>query len=539
VVNILKQPCDEGVILSGEADSPCRKSAAPWILAATIAGSSMAFIDGTVVNVALPALQTGLNATATDIQWVVESYALFLAALLLVGGSLGDRFGRRLIYAIGIVIFALASAWCGFSPNVESLIIGRAVQGVGGALLVPGSLAIISASFSEAERGRAIGTWSGFSAITAAIGPVIGGWLIEHFSWRAAFFINLPIAAIVLLLLFLHVPESRDEQNQSGLDWRGGILATAGLGFLVYGLIESSNLGFVHPIVIASLVAGVIFLLLFLAVEVRVQNPMLPLTLFRSKNFSGSNLLTLFLYAALGGALFFYPLNLIQVQGYSPTAAGASFLPFILIVFFLSRWSGGLVKRYGAKIPLIIGPIIASFGFVLFMIPNLSNNYWTSFFPAIVVLGLGMAISVAPLTTTVMNSVKRDQSGIASGINNAVARTAALLAVAGFGAVMLFTFNLEFDRLSSDIAITRDAQQSLKEQRGRLAGMKMPTNLNSQSRIAIGKAIKNSFIKAFRLVMLLAAGLALASAVTTWQMIDSSEGLRPESPEKAGRALHP
>jgi len=480
----------------------------------------MAFVDGTVVNVALPALQTNLNATAVDIQWVVESYALFLAALLLVGGSLGDRFGRKLIYAIGIGIFALASAWCGFAPSVGQLIIGRAIQGIGGALLVPGSLAIISASFGEEQRGEAIGTWSGFTAITAAIGPVIGGWLIEHISWRAAFFINLPLAAIVLILVFRYVPESRNENTQAGLDWWGVILATTGLGILVYGLIESSNLGLFHPIVLASVAAGIVILVIFVAAEARIRNPMLPLTLFRSKNFAGANLLTLFLYAALSGALFFYPLNLIQVQGYSATAAGAAFLPFILIMFFLSRWSGGLVKRYGARLPLVIGPMIAGFGFALFAVPGVSNNYWTSFFPAIVVLGFGMAISVAPLTTTVMNSVKGNQSGIASGINNAVSRTAGLLAVAIFGVAMMHTFNKQLDHRLAKIEMNHNAQHLIDQQRQKMAALEIPATLNDTIRNLLRQAVNDSFVSAFRLIMLMAAGLALTSSLVAWLMME-------------------
>ena len=265
-------------------------------------------------------------------------------------------------------IFALASIWCGLSPNINHLIFARAAQGVGGALLVPGSLAIISSFFNEEKRGRAIGTWSGFTAITAAVGPVLGGWLIENVSWRAVFFINVPIAVVVLALVFLHVPESRDEESR-GLDWLGAGLATISLGLIVFGLIESSRLGFSHPAIAGSLSGGVITTVLFIIIEARKKDPMLPLTLFRSRNFSGANLLTLFLYTALSGSLFFLPLNLIQVQNYSPTAAGAALLPFILIMFLLSRWSGGLIKRYGAKLPLVIGPVIVTVAFVLFTLP--------------------------------------------------------------------------------------------------------------------------------------------------------------------------
>lgn len=502
-----------------------RKGKGTWILAATILGSSMVFIDGTVVNVALPALQTNLNATVIDVQWVVEAYALFLAALLLAGGSLGDHFGRKRIYIIGVSLFALASVWCGLAPNINHLIFARAAQGVGGALLVPGSLAIISSSFDEDERGRAIGTWSGFTAITAAVGPVLGGWLIENVSWRAVFFINIPFAVVVLALVFLHVPESRDEESQ-GLDWLGAALATVSLGLIVFGLIESSRLGFSHPAIAGSLAGGVVATVLFVIIEARKKNPMLPLTLFRSRNFSGANLLTFFLYTALSGSLFFLPLNLIQVQNYSPTAAGAALLPFILIMFLLSRWSGGLIKRYGAKLPLVIGPLIVAVGFVLFTLPGLGGSYWSTFFPAVVVLGLGMAISVAPLTTTVMSSVKENRAGIASGINNAVSRTAGLLAVAVFGLVMLHGFNSKLDQRLSNIRIDAEARQQLEEQRARLAAVELPADLDLSTRMELDRTIDEAFVSGFRRVMVGAALLALLSSVSAWFLIDGKRRLQ-------------
>jgi EmrB/QacA subfamily drug resistance transporter len=521
MANFVQSPCDQAVIRAGAAAAPCAKSSAPWILAATILGSSMAFIDGTVVNVALPALQWSLKATVVDVQWVVEAYSLLLASFLLVGGSLGDHYGRRRIFIVGVVLFSVASLWCGFATSIGQLILARAVQGAGGALLVPGSLAIISASFTGQDRGHAIGVWSGFTAITAAIGPVLGGWLIERVSWRAVFFINLPLGLIVLFISFCCVPESRDKGDDRRLDWLGAVLATIGLTFLVYGLIESSRLGFGHPAVLTALITGSVFLVLFIYWEGRARNPMLPLALFRSQDFAGANLLTLFLYSALGGTLFFLPLNLIQVQGYTATAAGAALLPFILIMFFLSRWSGGLVARYGAKLPLVVGPIVAAVGFALFAVPGIQAGYWSKFFPAVVVLGLGMAVSVAPLTTTVMNAVPANRVGIASGINNAVSRTAALLAIAALGIVMLHVFSRSIDSRLSRLEVSPEVRHSLDDQRINLAAATFPQDIGPPMRQVLKEAINESFVEGFRRVMLVGAALALASGITSLLLINS------------------
>ena len=519
----IREPCDESIILSRPATAPCPKSSGRWVLAATTLASSMAFIDGTVVNVALPALQTNLNATIVDVQWVIEAYSLLLAAFLLVGGSLGDHYGRRRGFLIGIALFAFASAWCGFAANIGQLIAARAAQGLGAALLVPGSLAIISSSFPESERGRAIGTWSGFSAITAAIGPVIGGWLIEHLSWRAVFFINIPLALLVIVISLRRVPESSDKESV-GLDWWGAIFGALGLGALVYGLIESSRLGFSDRSVVVALIAAAILLALFLILEARVSNPMLPLTFFRSRTFTGANLLTFLLYGALGGTLFFLPLNLIQVQHYSATAAGAALLPFILIIFLLSRWSGGLVERYGPKVPLVIGPLIVALGFALFMVPGVGGSYWQKFFPAIVVLGTGMAISVAPLTTTVMNSVTQNRVGIASGVNNAVARGAGLLAIAVLGIVMLHAFNHALDQRLSAWKLPPSALQSLQAQRSKLAAASLPEGLDGLTQQVICRAIDESFVHAFRWIMGIGATLAGVSAITALVFIGTEAG---------------
>ncbi len=514
----MRLPCDEAAIRSGLASAPCKPSAAPWILAAAILGSSMAFIDSTVVNVALPALQSSLGATVVDVQWVIESYGLFLGALILVGGSIGDLLGRRRVFVAGVTVFAIASAWCGLATSVRELIVARAVQGIGAAFLVPGSLAIISSSFREEDRGRAIGTWSGFTSITTAIGPVLGGWLIEHASWRWAFFLNVPLAAAVIAISMRHVPESRNTKA-TRIDWLGAALATVGLGALVYGLVESASRGWTNPLIYSTLIIGSACLLVFPVVEEKEASPMVPLTLFKSRAFSGANLLTLFLYAAFGIFFFVFPLNLIQVQGYSATATGAAALPLILLMFFLSRWSGGLSTRYGARPPLVLGPIIAAVGFLLFAVPSLGGTYWTTFFPAFLVLGLGMAITVAPLTAVVMGAIDQDRAGTASGINNAVARVAGLLAVAVLGVALVAAFRYRLDAQLVNVPMSPDIHQHLEADSIHLAAMQVPADLSPESRALITSSIRASFVFAFRLMMAICAVLAAASAAFGWWMI--------------------
>jgi len=514
----IQEPCDESVIRSAPTATPCSKREGRWVLVATTLASSMAFIDSTVVNVALPALQANLNATIVDVQWVIEAYSLLLAALLLVGGSLGDHYGRRRIFLLGIAVFALASAWCGCAFDIRQLIVARAVQGFGAALLVPGSLAIISSSFAERERGRAIGTWSGFSAITTAIGPVVGGWLIEHVSWRAVFFINIPIALLVIFISVKFVPESSDRES-AGLDWLGAIIGTIGLGALVYGLIESSRLGLGDRFMIAVIVAAILILLVFIFVETRLSQPMLPLALFRSATFTGTNLLTFLLYAALGGTLFFLPLNLIQIQHYAPTSAGAALLPFILIMSLLSRWSGGLVTVYGPRLPLIVGPLIVAAGYALFILPSAGGSYWKTFFPPAVILGLGMAFTVAPLTTTVMSSVPQHRAGVASGVNNAVARTAGLLAIAVLGIVMLQVFKHALNQRLVESKLPPSVIRSVETQSTKLAAISIPQNLDLATKQLVRQAIDDSFVAGFRSVMAIGAALAGASAIVTLTLI--------------------
>jgi EmrB/QacA subfamily drug resistance transporter len=485
-----------------------------WTLIATILASSMTFIDATVVNVALPALQSDLHATITDVQWVIEAYALFLGALILVGGSMGDQFGRRRVFLIGVVVFTAASVVCGVATSARALIVARALQGIGAAFLVPGSLAIISATFDERERGRAIGTWSGFSAITTAIGPVSGGWLIEHVSWRAVFFLNVPLALIVIVLSLRFMSESRDPSRTTQIDWSGAALAVAGLGGIVFGLLEWPPLGAGHPLVLGAFAIGVVSLVLFFIVERRARNPMLPLALFRSRAFTLANVLTLLLYAALGVILFLVPLNLIQVQHYTATAAGAALLPFPLIMFALSRWSGALVARTGSRLPLTVGPAVAAVGLALYARPGVGGTYWTTFFPAVIVLGFGMAVTVAPLTTTVMSAVDARHAGVASGINNTVARVAGLMAIAVFGVVLARTFEIRVRPRLDRLALSSSARAEIDRELPKMAGADLAriSQIPGPEHAAVRAIIDDGFVFAFRLVMLSAAALALAAA---------------------------
>jgi EmrB/QacA subfamily drug resistance transporter len=405
-------------------------AAGRWVVAAAVLGSGVSFLDGTVVNAALPAIGRDLHADLGGLQWVLTGYLLTLGSLLVLGGSLGDRYGRRRVFVVGLAAFAATSAVCSLAPSTGWLVAARCVQGAAAALVVPNSLAIVSASFDPTNRGRAIGAWSGLGGVATAIGPFLGGWLIDSVSWRLVFLINLPIAAAAVWIAMRHVPESRDD-GEAGrrLDVTGSALLTLGLAGVVYALIEGPGANQpALPIALGAI--GVVALIAFVVVEARVENPMVPLPLFRSQQFSGANAVTFAVYAALGTATFLVVVHLQTDLGYSALEAGASLLPITVMMLLFSARSGALAQRIGPRFQMTVGPLVVALAMVLLARIDPGTTYWTTVFPAAVVLGIGLALTVAPLTATVLGAVEDAHAGIASAINNSVARIAGLLAVA-------------------------------------------------------------------------------------------------------------
>jgi EmrB/QacA subfamily drug resistance transporter len=473
----------------------------------------MAFLDTTVVNVALPALQTDLEASARDAQWVYGAFALVLAAFLLIGGALGDRYGRRRVFVLGAAIFATASVWSAVAPDPGQLVAARAVQGAGGALLVPASLAIVGASFEGKLRAKAIGAWGALSATAMAVGPVLGGWLVEEVSWRAPFMITPTMALVAIPIALWHVPESRNPEAHR-LDLLGALLGATGLGAMVYALIEASVSGFGDPVVLAALLAAMVAISAFVFVERYQKDPMVPGLLLRSRNFDGANLVTLLFYMALTGSLYFLPFLMMQVHGYSAFVAGSVFLPFVAMAFLLGRLSGRICARFGAKIPLVVASLAIAVGFVLFALPGAEEgSYWTSFFPAMVVQGFGMALAITPLTTVALGSVKGEHSGLASGVNNAVARVAGLLAVAVLGVFVYGTFSANLDARLEGMDLTSQVRSEMEAAKANLGAAEAPEGVDAGTVAQIERAIDESFVAGFRAVMLVSAGLALVSAL--------------------------
>lgn len=492
-------PCDEGVIRAAPAAAE-RAPRKRLVLAATILASSLGFIDGSIVNVALPAIQKDLSASGETAAWVMNAYLLALGALVLIGGAAADRFGRRRILVVGLALFALASAACVAATGAELLIAGRAVQGLAAAMLTPASLAILGSAFSDEERGQAIGAWAGVGAMASAVGPVLGGWLVDTLSWRAAFLINLPIAAAAAALALRAVPESRDERAR-GLDGVGALLAAVGLGAIAWALTIAPSKGFGWPPVIAALATGAAMLSGFWVWETKAKAPMVPPRMFASRVFLGANVLTLFLYAALSGALFFLPFELIRAHGYKAAAAGAALAPFAAVMGLFSPMAGRLAAQIGPRWPLTLGPIIAGLGFLVLAATASEASYWRGVLPGVLVLSVGMTIAVAPLTDTVMSALGPEDAGKASGINNAVARVAGLLAIA----VMTLVFAARFDAASG--AAVQSRGQALAVQPA--AGPQ-------------GQAERAALEEAYRTVLMLAAGLAAAGGAAAFMTVRPS-----------------
>jgi len=486
-----------------------------WVLIATILASSMAFLDTTALNVALPTIQASLQASGAQLLWILNAYLLMLAALILVGGSLGDRLGRRKIFMLGISLFMLASLACGLAPSIQWMIASRVVQGIGGALMIPGSLAIIAAFFDDAQRGKAIGTWATAASIVTVAGPLLGGVLADAGLWRVVFLINLPLGAVALSVLYFKVPESRDEAASNQIDILGAILTVLGLAGVTYGFITAPELGYSNPQVYGTLATGAAALAVFGLVEARSQHPMLPLGLFRSRTFSGSNLLTLFLYGALSVGIFFLSLNMIQAQGYSKSEAGSALVPFSLLLVALSRWAGGLADRRGPRLLLVIGPALSGLGFLFMSFAGLTrgaSDYWTAYFPGVMTFGVGMGLTIAPLSTAVMGSVAIHYSGTASGINNAVSRMAGVLAIAIVGSIALFLFAGALRERTASLNLTEKARSALQAEAGRLGAATVPVEVGTENAAAVATAIKLAFVDVFRWVMIICAGLAWISA---------------------------
>lgn len=489
-----------------------------FVLIAAILASSMAFIDGTALNVALPRIQKVFSLEGSELIWIINIYLIMLSAFLLPGGSLGDMYGRKNIFTLGIILFSLASLSCGFSPTHEYLVVSRTFQGFGAALMVPGSLSLINTVYPAGKRGQAIGTWSMFSAVTTIIGPALGGWLAGQGLWRFIFFINLPLAAVALYLLFrTTVPQETREHKK--IDYAGALWAALGMGALSFGFIEAPRFGFSHPLIIALLAASVIFTLLFIYREQHTRQPMMPLEMFRSPVFSGTNAMALLLYAALNGILFFFPLNLIQVQQYPEHLAGLALLPFAMVIAAMSRFSGSLVDRFGPRGLMSIGPALAGIGFLLFARVGLTSGpetYWSTFFPAAAVMGMGMGFTVTPLTATVMQSVPDEYSGAASGVNNTVTRIAGALAIAIFGAIALISFENSLNHYLSSSQIEESIMQQVSSDASSLAETRVPDELSASSRAKVAAYIDQAFIDTFNRVAILSAVLAFSSGLISW-----------------------
>ncbi|MEP6683789.1 MAG: DHA2 family efflux MFS transporter permease subunit [Parafilimonas sp.] len=504
------------------ATASLKSNAGKWIMASTILASAMAFIDGTALNVALPSLQKSLNASGADLFWILNAYLLMLASLIILGGSLGDKLGRKKIFIIGIIIFIIGSVACGLSPNVNILIICRGVQGLGGALMIPGSLSIISSSFVAKERGKAIGTWSAVTTMVTVGGPILGGALADAGLWRYIFFINVPLGITSILILVFKVKESRDESADKTLDYKGAVTSLLGLALLTFGFLRIPAVGLQNPQSWLSLIAGLIVIIVFIWIERRSTHPMMPLKLFKNKTFSGVNLLSFFLYAGLGAGILFLSLDMVQIQGYKQFQAGLTLLPFTILMITLARFAGGIADKHGPRLLLIAGPAVAGVGLLLLSFVKQTNgasDYFTSFFPGIIIFGLGMSFTVAPLTATVMGALPDHYSGTASGINNATTRIAGVFANAILGALAILFFSGFLSERINNMQFDNSTKKSVMMQVKDLGNAKPPAKMNNADKTTLTKAYKEGFINAYNKIMLICAALAFIGALMSFLFI--------------------
>ena len=487
-----------------------------------ILASSMAFIDGTALNAVLPSLQKSLNATGTDIFWILNAYLLMLAALILIGGSLGDQLGRKKIFITGISIFICGSAACGFVTGVPSLTAFRMLQGIGGALMIPGSLSLISSSIDGKEKGKAIGTWSAFTTVVTMGGPALGGALADAGLWRYIFFINIPLGIIAIVILILKVEESKDEDSDPKIDYPGAIAIALGLALITFGFLRIPAIGLRDWQVYGPLIIGFVLLTLFIVIEYKSKHPMMPLGLFTNLTFSGANLLTFFLYAALGASMLFMSLNMVQVQGYSQLQSGLTFLPFTVLMIAITRLAGGLSDKYGPRLLLIAGPAVTGCGFFLLSMVKQTqgaSQYFTTFFPGIMVMGLGMSFTVSPLTTAVMGAVSDNLSGTASGVNNAVSRIAGVFTNAVFGALAVLFFSGALQNSIKPLMLSHQTQKAVIAQAVNLGDAHVPKGISQKNIRRLKTIYKNSFIKAYSVILKIAAALAFAGSVMAFIFI--------------------
>lgn len=507
---------------------PLTRTQRTFVLITGILASAMAYIDSTALNVALPSLQRNLNLTATQLLWIVNIYTLFLASLILLGGSLGDNYGKKKVFLYGIIFFTIFSVICGLAPNGTFLIVARAFQGMGGALMIPGGLALVSSSYPKETRGKAIGTWSMFSAFTTVLGPVLGGWLASMDLWRVIFFLNVPFGLFCIIVLITKIPEPTPPKKLK-VDWLGAFLVTLALAALMYGFLRASRLGFQNVEIIAAIVLGVLVLIAFVKWEKKAANPMMPLPLFASSTFSGANMVTLILYGPLSCILFFIPLNMIQIQGYQEYITGLAILPFGIFIAIMSRFSGNITDKYGPRLPLALGSAITGFSFFMYTFIGQSagaQDFWFTFLPALMVGGLGMGLSVVPITTAVMNSVSESSTGIASGVNNTVSRISTVLVLATFGAIAILAFKADItDELKSKLTATE--LEVITRESDKLAETKPPAHWPQAKKNIVTLSVKENFIEAFNLVSILCALMSFGGTVVALTMI------RKQPPKKA------